>query len=66
MVTVHVNAEWRSGHNFEFEDEREAVAFARLVNRGGEEGLDAIIEAGDVTSQNAELINWSAADPRGD
>ena len=55
--TVEVEARWRSSHTFEFETEEEAEKFAEAVNEGD---LDAIVKAGDVHSDVAELVDFSA------
>lgn len=59
MVTVGVTAEWTSSHTFEFEDEAAAQRFRERVEAGGDDALAAIVEAGDVDSQIAELSDFS-------
>lgn len=59
--TVEVTARWESHHTFEFETDEKAEAFREAVDSGGETGLNAIVEAGDVDSSIAELVDWSAS-----
>lgn len=57
---VTVDATWRSTTTFEFDTEAEADEFRRLVKAGGVDGLNAIVEAGDVDTSGAELVDWEA------
>ena len=58
--TVEVSAEWRSNHRFEFKTEAEAEKFAETINEGGDAAFKALIEAGDVDSSIAELVDFRA------
>jgi hypothetical protein len=58
VIEVTVEACWRSETSFEFETQEEADAFREKVGGGGDEGLKAIVDAGDVTSQLAELTDF--------
>jgi len=60
MCRVVVTSEWRSQDTFEFDSQEEAHDFVRAVNKGGQSGLEKIVNAGDVDSANAELINYDA------
>lgn len=58
MAEVTIESRWRSETTFEFDTDEEAAAFREKVERGGDEGLKAIVDAGDVDSQIAELTDW--------
>lgn len=58
MVNVTVEATWRSSETFEFDSEEEAQRFRERVASGGSDGLTAIVDAGDITTANAELVDW--------
>lgn len=57
---VVVTSEWRSRNVMEFNTQEEAHDFVRTVSRGGEAGLIAIVNAGDIDSSAAELVDYSA------
>lgn len=57
---VVIRAEWQNDTTFFFDTQEEADEFRELVNAGGEAGLDAIIEKGDVFSDNCSLVDWEA------
>lgn len=60
-VEVKVRARWESVDTFEFETEEEAARFRNVVADGGQDGLDAIVEAGDITADGAELVDWGVS-----
>lgn len=57
---VTVRATWEGDTTFEFDTAEEAEAFREKVSGGGQEGLEAIVEAGDIFSNNTELTDWEA------
>ena len=57
---VTVVSDWRANDTFEFDTQDEANDFLRKVNEGGGTGLTAIVSEGDITSANAELIDYRA------
>lgn len=54
---VSVRATWETDTVFEFDTEHQAEEFAEKVNQGN---LDVVIEAGDIYSDNASLMDYHA------
>ena len=62
MFRVTVTSQWEAIEEFEFDSREDAEEFIEKASSGGSEGLDAIVDAGDVSKQGAELIDWSVSD----
>lgn len=58
--TVEVRARWDSVDTFEFDTEADAQQFRECVNGGGDAALQAIIDAGDITTSGASLVDFEA------
>lgn len=57
-VEVRVEHRWRGEATFEFEDEAAAQRFRDRVAANGDDGLAALVEAGDVDSGFTELVDF--------
>jgi hypothetical protein len=55
MRYLKVTARWESSALLEVDDDADA-----LIGRAVAGDLDAVVEAGDIDTSNAELVDWTA------